>query len=502
MGERDPGLAPPKAPPPWRQRAVLAAALAALLGAFLVLGPAVPPGDAGPRALVARLLEAPLTALAGDRGGGVLGVLMLALAAACACRSLERRLGAAAPVLVTLLVFGSGCWALVWTAGVALVPLALAVAAFALAYGGGGAEEAPAEIYAAPEARWRGAIRWLVVGALIAELVPSGPLLAGLLLPAALAVPSGRRRGLLPALLAGFALALGVELAVQGPELLIAPLALAADSFRLDPPLAGRGLLHLALGRNVGLVAGFAPVLLLLALGRGSAARPELAATGLVVAALGALLLPFDFAGGWLNLSFLAVYGALWHLPYRAPRPWQWGGVALLGALALWPVWASPSGALAEGGVRLTGSWPRRHLPYEATLRRLPNRGEGRLAAEDLWVRAVDGCRFERDAGRFELVGAGPATIWIAAPEETGLVALELGPGAPSSFEASGATAGRTVFRPDGRVGFEVLLSEPRGRHRLWFGDRQSTVHLVEVRLPGWQGDRPLRFRLLAKPQP
>ena len=82
------------------------------------------------------------------------------------------------------------------------------------------------------------------------------------------------------------------------------------------------------------------------------------------------------------------------------------------------------------------------------------------------------------------------------------MVALEFGPGAPSSFEVSGARAGRTVFRPDGRVGFEVLLDPKRGRHRLWFGDRPLSAQLIELRLPGWESERPLRFQLLAAPQP
>jgi len=502
LGERDPGLASPAEPPPWPQRAVLAGALAALLVAVLVLGPMDSTAGAGTPALVTRLLEAPLAALAGGRAPGLLGVLMLALAAVCACRSLERRIGPGAPLLVALLIFGSGGWALVWTAGAALVPLALAVAAFTLAYEGGGAYEAPTEIYRPQEQGRTAAVRWLAVGLLLAELVPSGPLLAGLLVPAALAVPRERRRVALPVLLGGFALGVAVELVAQGPSLVTGPIGVVVATISLDPALIGRNLVNLVVGRNVGLLTGFAPLLLLLVLGRGSVARPALAALGLALPVLGALLMPFDFAAGWLNLSFLAVYGALWHLPFRPPRRWEWVAVVLLCGLATWPLWAAPRVALADGGVRLTGSRPRRHLPYEATLRTLPNRGETQLAADGLRVRAVAGCRLLGDSGRFELVdGAGQAAIWLAAPSEIEMVALELGPGAPSSLEVSGATGGRTVFRPDGRIGFEVLLSQPRGRHRLWFDQRPLAVHLIEIRIPGWEGDNPRRFRFLAAPQ-
>ena len=116
-------------------------------------------------------------------------------------------------------------------------------------------------------------------------------------------------------------------------------------------------------------------------------------------------------------------------------------------------------------------------------------------------MRVVGGCRPLED-GRFETDGAGPATIWLAGPRSLRMVALELGPGAPSSFEVSGATAGRTVFRPDGRVGFEVMLSRPRATHRLWLDDKARTSHLIEVRLPTGQGGGPRRFRLLASAQP
>ncbi len=495
----------PAPPPPWPQRAVLAAALAAVLVAAAVPGPlelaAVGPGPAaGAPALLTAALALPLSAVAGTRAPAIFGALMLALAAGCACRPLERRIGRSAPLLVALLVFGSAAWALVWTDGAALAPLALAVAAFALAYGGEPAGEGPAEVYQQPR-EGGGLARWLAVGLLLAELVPGSPLLAGLLLPAALAVPRHRRRALLPALGLGFLTGLAIEAAVHGAGALTGPLALAADTFSLDPALVGRNLLALVVGRNVGLGLGFAPLLLLLALGRGPG-RPALAAVGLALPVLGALLLPFDFAAGWLDLSFLAIYGALWHLPSRPPRPWQWAAAVLLCGLATWPLWVSPGAALAGNGTGLAAAWPRRHLPYEATLRTLPQRGEADLPGQDVRARAVSGCRLGGESGRFELDGDGPAVIWLATPLGLERVGLELGPGAPSTFEVAGATGGRTVFRPDGRVGFEVLLSQPRSTQRLWFGDGALSVHLIEVRFGDSGGTGKLRFRLWARPQP
>ena len=474
--------------------------LAGLLGPVLALGPAAQTGSGG-QPLVARLLLAPLAAVAAERATAILGVLMLVVAAAVACRALERRIGSTAPLLVGLLIFGSASWALVWASGAELVPLALAVVAFALAYGGGVGVEAPTEIYRSHEKMWHGVVRWLAVGLLLAELVPARPLLAGLLVPAALAVPRARRRALLPVLLGSFATGVAIELAVQGLELVAGPIAAGAEAFRFSPALVGRTLVHLLVGRNVGLLAGYAPLLLLLVLGRGAVARPALAALCLTLIFVGAVALPFDFAAGWLNLSFLPLYGALWHLPLRQPRRWEWVAAVVLCGLVTWPLWAPPRAAAADG-VPLAAAWPRRHLPYEMTLRSLPNRGEAQLEQEELRVRAVSGCRFLGGPSRFELDGAGPAEIWLAAPAGLEMVALEFGPGAPSSLEISGAAAGRTVFRPDGSVSFEVLLNRPRGRYPLWFGGGRLSVHLVQVGVPGREDERPLRFRLLAVPRP
>jgi hypothetical protein len=241
---------------------------------------------------------------------------------------------------------------------------------------------------------------------------------------------------------------------------------------------------------------------LLLVLARGSVARPGLAVTGLALPVLGVLLLPWDWASGWIQLSFIGIYGALWHLPSRPLRRREWILGMVMCGLVTWPLFVAPRQTLAHGGVELGASAPRRLLPYEATLRRLPNRGEGYLAGRGIWARAVAGCRLVGESGRFELDGKGSALIWVAVPEEVEMVALELGPGAPSAVELAGAVAGRTVFRPDGRVGFEVLLDKPRGKHRLWLDERPMAVHLLEVGFPGRQDDAALRFRLLAAPQP
>ena len=501
MGERDPGLAPaPPRKPPWAARAVLALALAGLLGLVLIAGPPAPAeAPAGP--LVGRLLAAPLAWAAPVRGEAILGVLALAVAAAAAGAVLERRLGGAAWLLLLLLIFGSAAWALVWSSGARLVTLALAVTAFALARARGPAvDETPGEIYRPEEIAGGGVGRWLAVGLLLGALVISSPVAAVLLLPAALAVPPGDRRRGLALLIGGWLAAAAVEAAVAGPAVVAQELAAAAESLRFDAALAGWNLGYLAAGRNVGLLVGFAPALLLLWLGRGGGRR-ALPAACLAAAAAAALLLPFDFASGWLGLLWLPLYGALWLLPARLPRAAEWLAVLVLSGLATWALWAPPWAAAAAGGSVAAASWPRRWLPYETTLRDLPGGTARQLGSTEVHARTVRGCRFLGEPGRFELSGGEPAELWLAAPPELDMVALEFGPGAPSSLIVRGAESGRTVFRPDGRVGFELRLVRPRARHPLWFADQRFAVHLITIDRPGGEGGAPLRFRLLA-PQP
>ncbi len=465
------------------------------------------PPSAAPRALAPwltlALLLAGLTALAALAGSGeerrsaVFDALLLAAAAVVAGRSLAPRLGGAAPLLAALAAFGSAAWALVWSPGIELLPLTIAVGAFGLAYGGAAPAGPPAEIYRPLESARRALPRWAAVGLLLAALLAVSPLYAGLVLPAALAVPAERRRAGLPALAAGWLAGLVAVAVVPGAGDWLAPTPLPDGPFVWSPALAGWNLVYLLVGRNIGLLAGFAPALLLATLGRRRGDRPALVAVCLALAAAWALALPFDFAAGWLNLSLLPLYGALWLAPARPPRRSEWLVTGLAAGLLLWPLWLLPgSGRIADGGVALTASWPRRLLPYETTLRRLPGRGSARLTTAAFEVRAVSGCRFLPDSGRFEVDGGGPAEIWLAASPEVDRVGLEFGPGAGSVLEVVGAEPGHTLFRPDGRVGFEVLLTRPRARHPLWLGEEPFAVYLISIRMPDAKGGEPLRFRL------
>lgn len=497
MGERD--LAAPAAAlrrPPWGWLALgLALAVVGGLG-WRELAPPLPPFPDPPLAHPAwvRWLMTKLTAAIGERADQLLNLAALGVATAVAGRLLARRVGPPAPAILALAIFGSGVWAAGFTAGVALAPLALAVAAFGLVYAGQDRQRALEEVYRPDAGGALGLARWAGAGLLLAGLVSYSPLNAGLLVPAALALPKAGRRGAAAALAGGWLAGLGLEALLAGPAALVA--APSGVGWRWDGAAAAWNLLYLAAGRNVGLLTGYLPVVLLLALAGGRPRRRGLVTTCLVLAALSAVLLPFDFAGGWLHKAFLPLYGALWLAPARAPSRLGMAATAIGCGIVLWPLWAPPGpAALADGGAALTSSWPRRLLPYESTLLELPHHGAARRGRFAL--RAVSGCRYRPQEDRFEEFGGGRAEILLAAPPELEMVGIEFGPGASSELRVGGAELGHTLFRPDGRVGFELRLTRPRALHGLAHAERRHAVHLLSIEMPGRATDTPLKFRLL-----
>ncbi|MGB3564448.1 MAG: hypothetical protein WBC09_15470, partial [Thermoanaerobaculia bacterium] len=304
------------------------------------------------RPLAHSLLLAPFVRLAPQRGAAVLNALLLMVAAWLAARTLARRLGTVAPLVVVLFVFGSVTFRYVFLALPDLLVLAATVAAFALAYGREDpvATETP-EIYRAPDEGWDPLWRWLAVGALLVIPLLHHPFYLGLLVPAAVATPKTGRQRSLAALTAGAVamLVLGalVKWMLTGSWAAVLPTSLgdlwptlAGEGVVFDGHLIGWNLLYFLVGRSVGALPYFLPVLLALGAWSGGARRSTLVLSVLTIGVLFVLVAPFNFFGGpgaignrWL----LPLYGALWLVPTRRLH---WGWIAVTAALAavfLWP---------------------------------------------------------------------------------------------------------------------------------------------------------------------
>lgn len=446
------------------------------------------------------LLLAPFVRLAPQRGAAVLNVLLLTVAAWMAARTLARRMGTLAPLVVVLFVFGSVTFRYVFLALPDLLVLAAAVTAFALAYGREEpvATESP-EIYRAPDEGWSPLWRWLAVGALL--VVPSvhHPLYLGLFVPAAVATPKAERQRSLASLFAGAVaiLVLGAlaKWMLTGSWAAVLPTSLddiwpvlAGERVVLDGNLIGWNLVYFLAGRSVGALPYFLPVLLALGGWAGGGRRSTLVLSVLAIGVLFVLAAPFNFFGGpgaignrWL----LPLYGALWLVPTRRLH-WGWMAVtAALAGLFLWPSWTAPRAFPVgpDGNYRHSAGLARRFLPYETSQRELPSIGE--LRQDVFWLRATG--RLTRPAGggdRFELEGKGPTEFLVATPTPLVALHLEFGPTSPGKIVVTQGRLGDTVFRPDGGVGFDLFAPTPRARHPMWWSDERQNLYFFQFGLP------------------
>jgi hypothetical protein len=453
------------------------------------------------RPLAYPLLLAPFVRLAPMQGAALLNVLLLTAAAWLAARTLSRRLGAVAPLLVVLFVFGSVTFRYVFVALPDILLLAATVAAFALAYDReeSVATETP-EIYRAPDEGWDPVWRWLAVGALLVIPAVHHPLYLGLFVPAAVATPRARRRRSLMALVAGAAamLVLGAlaKWMLTGTWAAVVPdglgdmwPTLTAERVVFDGKLIGWNLLYFLAGRSVGVLPYFLPVLLALGAWSKSAPRSTLVLSAAAMGLLFVLVAPFNFFGGpgaignrWL----LPLVGALWLVPARRPHRGWIVATVVLAALFMWPSWRAPRAYPVgpDGNYRHSAGLAQRFLPYETTQRELPSVGELRQGV--FWVRATG--RLTSPAGigeRFEVEGEGPTELLVASPVPLVALHLEFGPTSPGQIEVTHGSLGDTVFRPDGGVGFDLFAPTPRARHPMWWSDESQSLYFFQFVLPG-----------------
>lgn len=449
---------------------------------------------------------APFLRLSPMRGAAVGNALLLAFAALVAARTLEKRLGFAAPVWIAAWIFASVSFAYVFWAHSDLFLMSLTILALALAYG------APSE--GTPR---RTILRWLAVGALLSLVTLSRPFYGCLLLPVALAIPARQRRLGLSALM----LALGISVAASfftslaeadawtpyGGERLsfdshtgFPQVELSAGSWKAQIAARGSGswkpadefdarqsawnIAYFLVGRHVGILPYFLPLLLGLAAFRRGEGRGLLIASALAAAAAFLLTRPFNFYGGGgaiANRYFLPLYPAFW---FAAGRPARASWALLAAALAapfLWPLWTQPRSFFLDdgGGYRYVSDIARRWLPYETTQSHLKPSGRDDFVHGSLWIKPLT-TNVRQQGDRIRLDTSASGQVLLGSPQPLDGVSLTLLPPAPARLEISGAESVMSLARPRGGSVRLLHFRRPRAVHRMWW--TRDAVYLYQLR--------------------
>ncbi|HWM93935.1 MAG TPA: hypothetical protein VN493_24470 [Thermoanaerobaculia bacterium] len=429
------------------------------------------------------LVAAPFVRLMPERGMRVANALLLAAAALLAAWALR------APLLVAAFVFASVTFSYVFLATADVFLLAVTAAGFALIYAGQREDPLPSVYEGERKWSWRVFGRWLAIGLLLAISGTYRLLYFFLLLPAAVAlqksVVRGRRAAWAGLILgaAGLLAAGSFVHASAGGDPLLAP----SVTFEPDPGLLVWNAVYFLVGRNVGILPWFLPVLLALAAARSDRGRWALG-VGVALAVLGFLVAdPYDFAGvggGAGNRLFLPLYPALWFLAARPLRSGWVIAVALLAAPFLLPL--SPS--VKE---RIE-AWLPYELPYEVTQRDLPGAW---IAQGSLRIKPTSPGVWKAPQGSdFRIAGGEGGELVIASPDSLERLELAFDRNAPALLEVHGAELRPTRLGADGSVTFQVPLGSGRVHPMWWTGDRHH-LYSLNFRLPG-APIKPIGFRV------
>ncbi|HVS13052.1 MAG TPA: hypothetical protein VMV46_03945 [Thermoanaerobaculia bacterium] len=419
------------------------------------------------------LALAPFVRLLPRQGAAVANVLALALAAWCTALALERTVGAAAPLWVASFVGASVIVAHVFWAHADLLLTALvALALSGVTLVREGADREARERSRSASISRREDLVLVLAGAAAGVVAICRPLYLVVALP--LLVAAGSRRRRLP-VAAGLALAVALSLAgnqmVRGTWSSYAgerhgyyaytgfPLegegrdaaALAAESrpsaswterlvpFGFDLRVSAWNLVYLAVGRHVGLLPYFLPLVLGFVAWRNGPRGWALLAAVAAVAAAFLVLRPFNFWGGGgalANRYLLPVVPCLWFLAERRRGAWPAIVVALAAAPFLWPTWTAPRGFLRDqdGGYRHVSAVAQRVLPYETTQNQLKPAGSEDFVHHalggSLWVKPLSpGVRSAGDARIEARVGHGSLGLLVGSPRPIDGMSLVVDPG-------------------------------------------------------------------------
>ncbi len=473
---------------------------------------------------------APFARLWPTRGAAIANALLLVLVGLSAAITLGKRIGPAAPLWVATFLFASITFAHTFWAHADLFLMSLTALALALAYAGDPQEAASRlpQVFGEDDPlerprRFSG--RWLTIGALLAVVAFSRPFYAALFLAAFFAIPRGRRR------VGSLALAVGALLVVivvglsnqamrgswssYGGERLsfytytgFPTVELPADGwsdeiarrtgpgswirpgatlpYDLEPRLTAYNLLYFLLGRNVGLLPYFLPIVLGLCAFRKGEGRGALLVAVLLAAACFFFVRPFNFYGGGgalANRYFLPLYPAFWFLAAR-PRRGLWLPIAALSGLFLWPLWSAPSSypLAPAGGFRYVGALAQRWLPYETTQSHLKPSGQEDIHHRGLWIKPLSGgVAAEPDGRSLRFSGSAKGELLIGSPRPLSALALDLSPPASANLEVRGATVASITLLPGGATRFALDLGRATASHRMWWSKASYSLYRIHL---------------------
>jgi len=443
---------------------------------------------------------------------------LLLLAGLAAWIGLRHRLGPATAAYIAAFLFGSVAFASVFWIHIDLFLMTATAVAFALAL--------PSDRQGS-EPQTSGRTRWIAAGAILAMVAFSRPFYAALFLPLLALSPRGVRRHRFAFTVGGaialIAVAVLVHQALAGtwtsyggqrhgfygytgfPEIdfptsdwetVVEEIGNAAwtGTLTLFVSNAGTSLslwtyntLYFLLGRHVGVLPYFLPVVLLFA-GRGGDRRRRWILTAVAVGAIAFLLSrPFNFYGGGAaiaNRYFLPLYPALWFAVPRGARS-RWALAAMLFAAPfLLSLWTAPRAYPldARAGSAYVTPIAKRALPYETTLDHLKPSGREDVIHNDLWIKFLtptvgqqsEELLFAEPGGTVELILGSQAAI------EGLTLRVEPGAGLP-------VVHGKAAEQK-GKRGLAIDLGRPTARHPMWWTWDEFNLYHLRLEFPADQG--------------
>ena len=482
------------------------------------------------------LAVAPFVRVAPVRGALVANALYLAAAALLAARALRRRIGDAAPLWVAVFLFAAVPFAYAFWVHADLFLLAATAAGLALVYGDPEEAARPElpQIWGEPvggrATGRRELARWFLAGLLLAVAGAVRPFYLALLLPAGLAAwAAPRRKAALGALAAGAAALLLLTALVQwgaggdwsgygGERMAFYPrtgypeVDFPASRFpaalekwgntawlqeggvepSFDPKLLGWNVLYFLIGRNVGVLPYFLPLLLGFVAWRGGRGRRSVP-LAVAVAALGFLLVrPFNFYGGGgaiANRYFLPLYPAFWFLAARPLRPARGvAAAAVVTALAapfLLPLWRHPTvfPIGEDGRYAYVSAFAQRWLPYETTQSHIP--GGQDVSVDGLWIKLLNHAVYRSGETGLRLIGGATGELLVGSPRPLDRLFVTCGPEAPVKLRAGEREFRPSLLRPDGSITFDLPLDGPRAVHPMWWTKDDYYLYELRLTLPG-----------------